>query len=124
MKHLNAADRDALARQLALMKSQALKELRETAPGIDGSSSDGAHDVRSHADEAEIMRQNDVRLAQIEVDRQGLSEIEQPHQHMAEARYGICAGCGEDIPRERLLAQPTAIRCAACQAAGERAQRR
>lgn len=124
MKHLNATDRDTLARQLELMKSQALKELRETAPGIDESSTDDVHDVRSHADEAETIRQNDVRFAEIEVDRQRLSEIEQAQQRMAKGHYGICIDCGEDIPRERLLAQPTAIRCAACQAAGERAQRR
>ena len=69
-------------------------------------------------------RRNDVRFAEIEVDRQRLSEIEQAQQRMAEGRYGICADCGEDIPRERLLAQPMAIRCAACQAAAERSHRR
>jgi len=124
MKHLNATDRDALARQLQRMKSQVLEELRESAPSMQSSSADDAHDVRSHADEAEAERQDDVRFAEIEVDRQRLSEIEQAQQRMAEGRYGICADCGEDIPRERLLAQPMAIRCAACQAAAERSHRR
>lgn len=124
MKHLNATDRDMLARQLELMKSQVLKELRESAPGIHSSSTDDAHEVRSHADEAETERQDDVRFAEIEVDRLRLSEIEQAQQRIAEGRYGICIDCGEDIPRDRLLAQPTAIRCAACQALAEASHRR
>ena len=35
--------------------------------------------------------------------------------------YGVCADCGEDIPAERLQAQPFAIRCTACQERRERA---
>lgn len=29
--------------------------------------------------------------------------------------YGICDGCGEDIPKERLIAVPAALYCVACQ---------
>ena len=124
MRHLNATDRDMLAGQLERMKSQALEELRESAPGTHSSSTDDAHEVRSHADEAETERQDDVRFAEIEVDRLRLSAIEQALQRIAEGRYGTCTDCGEDIPRERLLAQPMAIRCAACQALAETGQRR
>ncbi|WPH23547.1 TraR/DksA family transcriptional regulator [Variovorax paradoxus] len=124
MKHLNATDRDMLARQLELMKSQVLQELRESTPGLQPGSTDDAHEVRSHADEAESERQDDVRFAEIEVDRLRLSEIEQAQQRIAEGRYGLCIDCGEDIPRERLLAQPMAIRCAACQALAEASHRR
>jgi DnaK suppressor protein len=85
---------------------------------------EGAHEVRSHADEAETARLNDVRFAEIEVDRVRLSEIEQAQQRMGDGRYGICVDCGEDIPRERLLARPMAIRCASCQAAAELHRRR
>ena len=123
MKHLAATERDMLARQLELMKSQVLKELRESAPGIQSNSTDDAHDVRSHADEAEAERQDGMRFAEIEIDRQRLGEIEQAQQRMAEGRYGIFIDCGEEIPRERLLAQPMAIRCAACQAVAERGRR-
>ncbi|MDR6427415.1 TraR/DksA family transcriptional regulator [Variovorax beijingensis] len=124
MKHLNASDRDMLARKLEFLKSQALDDLRASAPGVPPAAADDAHEVRSHADEAETERQDDVRFAEIEVDRRRLSEIEQAQQRMSEGRYGICTDCGEDIPRERLLAQPMAIRCAACQAAAERARHR
>ena len=118
MKHLNETDRHALTRQLERMRSQVLDELCGTAPGI--LAGDDVHEVRSHADEAETARQEDVHFAEAEVDRVRLREIEQAMNRLAEGRYGVCMDCGEDIPRERLLAQPTAIRCAACQAAAER----
>jgi DnaK suppressor protein len=33
--------------------------------------------------------------------------------------YGICDECGEEIPRERLVVVPAAIRCAPCQSERE-----
>ena len=124
MKHLNATDRGALARQLELMKTQVLDELREKSPGIQAGSADDAHEVHSNADEAETTRLDDVRFAEAEVDRMRLRGIEQAIQRMAEGSYGTCIDCGEDIPRERLLAQPMAIRCASCQDMAERGHRR
>lgn len=115
MKHLTAADREALALQLGVLKRQVLDELHDAAPHPSGDALAGEHDVHSHADDAEIEQLDDVRFAQIEVDRTRLREIEQAQQRMAEGRYGICIDCGEEIPRERLLAQAMAIRCAACQ---------
>lgn len=38
---------------------------------------------------------------------------------LRDGRYGACADCGESIPVERLLAQPTALRCVRCQALTE-----
>ena len=35
--------------------------------------------------------------------------------------YGCCVDCGEDIARERLLANPAAARCTECQERSERA---
>ena len=124
MKHLNATDRGALARQLELMKTQVLDELREKSPGIQAGSADDAHEVHSNADEAETTRLDDVRFAEAEVDRMRLRGIEQAIQRMAEGSYGTCIDCGEEIPRERLLAQPMAIRCASCQDMAERGHRR
>jgi len=124
MKHLNATDRGALARQLELMKTQVLDELRERSPGIQAASAEDAHEVHSNADEAETTRLDDVRFAEAEVDRMRLRGIEQAIQRMAEGSYGTCIDCGEDIPLERLLAQPMAIRCASCQDMAERGHRR
>ena len=37
-----------------------------------------------------------------------------------EGNYGVCADCGVHIPAARLLAQPAALTCVACQSARER----
>jgi len=98
------------------MRRQVLNELLEAAPNAFAQSSlNASRKVRAWADEAEAEREDDVRLAEIEVERQRLQDIEQAQQRFADGRYGVCAACGEDIPRERLLALPVAIRCAACQ---------
>jgi DnaK suppressor protein len=123
MNHLTAADREALALQLGVLRRQALDELRRTGPSEADSVGD-AHEVHSHADDAEAERLDDVHFAEIEVDRARLHDIEQARQRMADGVYGICIDCDRNIPRERLLAQPTAIRCAACQAVAENRRRR
>ncbi|MDM0116340.1 TraR/DksA family transcriptional regulator [Variovorax sp. J22R133] len=61
--------------------------------------------------------------AEIEIDRQRLHDIEQAEQRLATGRYGLCDECGEEIGRERLLAQPIATRCAACQRVSEKQHR-
>ena len=120
MKHLTEAERKALARQLDAMRRQVLNELIETAPrALAQPSLNAKQEVRTRADEAEAQRQDDVRLAEIEVDRHRLEDIEQALQRLADGRYGVCAACGDEIPHQRLLAQPIAIRCAACQASFE-----
>jgi DnaK suppressor protein len=124
MNQLSAADRKTLAEQLQLMKRRVLDEIRTTTADVETSTRPPSHEVQSHADEAEVERLGDVRFAEIEIDRARLHDIEDAERRIAEGRYGMCMDCGEEIPRERLLAQPTAIRCAACQAAAESRHRR
>ncbi|SDE46872.1 transcriptional regulator, TraR/DksA family [Variovorax sp. CF079] len=124
MKHLTSADLNALAAQLQAMKHSVLDEIRDTAADVEAHLQPQDHEVQSHADEAEAERLGDVRFAEIEIDRARLRDIEQAEQRMSDGRYGICADCGEAIARERLLAQPIAIRCAACQATAELRLRR
>lgn len=119
MKHLTAADREALAEQLRVMKRAVLDEIRGTAVQLDATIESTGAEVRNHADEAADERLDDVRFAEIEIDRTRLHDIEQAEQRMAKGSYGVCADCNEEIPRERLMAQPIAIRCAACQSAAE-----
>lgn len=124
MKHLTDADRNLLADQLRAMKRRALDEIRGASSDVEATLRPQDHEVQSHADEAEVERLGDVRFAEMEIDRARLLDIEQAEQRMADGRYGVCMDCGNAIPRERLLAQPIAIRCAACQTAAESKLRR
>lgn len=62
-------------------------------------------------------------LHEVEVDRNTLLEVEQAQQRLATGLYGLCIDCDEEISLERLLAQATAIRCAACQTKTESKRR-
>jgi DnaK suppressor protein len=116
MNHLNTADRIALAKQLQAMKREVLGELRSRAPHVDSSALSVGSDVHGHADDAELERQQELLYAEIEFDCRRLHDIELAERRLADGRYGVCADCGEEITRSRLLAQPAAIRCANCQA--------
>ncbi|MDM0078610.1 TraR/DksA C4-type zinc finger protein [Variovorax sp. J2P1-59] len=124
MKHLNPPDLEALARQLDVLKRQVLDELQGIDAQVPGGKRPSDREVHSHTDDAEVVRIDDVHFAEIEVDRARLHGIEQAQQRMACGRYGLCIDCGEEIPRDRMLAQPTAIRCAACQNSAEGPRRR
>lgn len=118
--NLTAADRLAPVHRLDTMRRQVLDELLQAGQQtLAQSDLNASQEVHTCADQADAEMEDDIRLAGIEVDRHRLQDIEQARQRLADGRYGVCATCGDDIPRERLLAQPTAIRCAACQATFE-----
>ena len=123
MRHLNPTALEDLARRLQARKREVLHELAAAGAPLQGGVLAGEHEVHSHADDAEAERLDDVRFAEIEVDRNTLFEVEQAQQRLATGLYGLCIDCSEEIPLERLLAQPTAIRCAACQTKAETKRR-
>ena len=43
-----------------------------------------------------------------------LAELDRAEERLRDGGYGICEGCGQAIPVERLQARPTASRCVAC----------
>lgn len=69
--------------------------------------------ARSEADGVEDEQQR-VELAE-------LRDVEAALRRLEEGRFGLCASCAEAIPVERLRANPSALRCTACQAAHEAA---
>jgi len=123
MKHLTPSDLEALTRRLEVLKRKVLDELPCAGVDVESGVPTRGHEVHSHADDAEAERLDDVRFAEIEVDRKTLHDIEQAQQRMAQGLYGVCVDCGDEIPLQRLMAQTTAIRCAACQTQAEGRQR-
>lgn len=57
----------------------------------------------------------DVGEAEVTRDLGELRALETALARVADGTYGVCSDCGEDIPPERLHAQPAAGRCAPCQ---------
>jgi DnaK suppressor protein len=50
-----------------------------------------------------------------------LREVEAALERLHEPEFGLCADCEAEIPFSRLLANPVARRCIACQASAEKA---
>jgi RNA polymerase-binding protein DksA len=67
------------------------------------------------ADEQAIQLENDPVLDALdERGRRQLAEIDAALHRLDEGTYGVCTRCEEAIPRERLMALPTAVTCARC----------
>jgi DnaK suppressor protein len=77
-------------------------------------------EVTGRADIAAADQSTDISDATLECLCRELAQCEGALRRLDEERYGDCVDCGEAIPWPRLLAQPAAERCAACQRALER----
>ena len=98
--------RDALRKALAGDLSL-LKELKGQAGG----------DV---VDIALDSVQDEISSQLAEVESRELARIENALERMREGQYGICEGCGGNIPMARLNALPYATSCIKCQREAER----
>lgn len=99
--------------------------LRELADGAARRQSENAYpmhtgDVPDTGDASVATEQADLRNAQIGRDVGELRQVETALGRIADGSYGFCIDCGQDIPRARLEANPSAERCILCQTARER----
>jgi len=56
----------------------------------------------------------DITVDTLEREHELLGEIEAALERLEEGEFGICQGCGEQIPQRRLEALPWARYCVAC----------
>ncbi len=101
-----------LGRRVALQKALAgdLSSLAELGAHVPGDMVDGAlvsvqHEVSSRLAEGESHK---------------LRQIECALERTREGRFGVCEGCGANIPPARLNALPYATYCITCQREAER----
>ncbi len=79
------------------------------------------------SDELDVARsQTDVEVhaSLIERSEELLKTIDGAMTRLEEGTYGICEGCGDEIPLERLKALPFAIYCVDCQQKNETGRER
>jgi DnaK suppressor protein len=76
--------------------------------------------VTDEADASVADMLSDVDNAELSRDLAELRGLEAARARMDKGSYGTCAECGEDIPFERLSAEPGALRCIACQRVHEK----
>jgi DnaK suppressor protein len=83
-----------------------------------------SHEVVDQKDEAAQRQELELAGAQEQRDIDEVADVEAALRRLDANAYGDCADCGEPIPMQRLFVQPTAKRCAACQALHEAALHR
>ena len=80
---------------------------------------DGTREVFDRKDEADARAQAAIADAEVERDMDELREVRLALQRIGDGSYGVCTCCGADIGAERLMAEPQAARCIACQEQSE-----
>lgn len=72
-------------------------------------------------DDAAAEAETSMDIAYVARDAEELALLDAALERVATGEYGCCVDCGDDIARERLLANPAAARCTECQERSERA---
>lgn len=80
-----------------------------------------ASEVKDLKDDAEKLQRQVVDDVQYARDLAELQDVGDALSRLDAGTYGDCAHCGEAIPAARLMVQPAARLCTACQSALEKA---
>jgi DnaK suppressor protein len=99
-------------------------EVHQASQARQESSPRSSTEVNDQKDVAGRQQLNGVADAQEQRDRDELALVDAALLRLDEGRYGDCRDCGEPISLQRLLVQPAALRCAACQGLHEHAAER
>jgi DnaK suppressor protein len=108
---------DTFEVQLRAMRDELIARLRAQRGGTRGRA-DAAAEARDQTGDQHLRVDEafDLGVALEEREAAELLAIDQALQRIADGSYGLCLQCGAPIPTARLHAQPTAMRCVACQA--------
>jgi len=117
MSHLTKKDRLAIRAALDEQRTKLLRGLKaaleesgqtQYAAVLGKSSGDSA-------DEALAVTLGDLAAARMDHEVRALQAMEAAATRLDSPDFGLCDDCGANIPAARLLANPMATRCVACQ---------
>jgi DnaK suppressor protein len=123
MTLLTAEQLRMLAARLDVLKARSTSDLRAAHAAALADADARRGELQDRADQAEAGRAEDVRRAEARIDAAALADEAAARRRLRDGTYGWCRDCGQSIAFERLLAQPTALCCAACEGQRERAIR-
>ena len=116
---LSTGQRALLRAELEGRQRELTQRLREHLSGL----SRADHMVELREQDADDVPQREgergLDVAMSDLETQELARVEDALRRLDGERYGLCVDCGEEIPFQRLKAEPWALRCVACQARRE-----
>ena len=122
MDPLTAKELDTLRRRLTERRQVLRTEVQEQLANSDDPRVAGLKDQLAETEDwvlADIL--GDLDIAMVTRDTAELHEVDAALIGLADGSYGTCRTCSEPIGWPRLNANPTALRCIACQEAFEHA---
>ena len=106
--------------QLRQLLAERALQLEQEIAAKQSRTAELGREVSDRKDEAESQLAGEIDGAEIRRDLQELREIAAARERIVDGSYGRCVDCDASIDEARLLAQPTAARCLACQSIAER----
>lgn len=114
---------DTFAQQLRQMRADVLAQLRGQRGGAVSRAEAAAQAREQQSDDwAKADAERDLSIALEERESAELVAIDEALKRVADGSFGLCVDCGVEIGTARLHANPTAMRCVACQEKREKAQ--
>ena len=117
--HLSASQRALLRAELEGRQ----RELTERLRAHQGGQARTEHMIEVREQDADDVPQREgergLDMAMSDLETQELGLIVEALRRLDADRYGLCVDCVEEIPFDRLKAEPWALRCVACQARRE-----
>jgi DnaK suppressor protein len=116
LSHLTPSELETLGTALRARRAELLGHVRTRLHGNDATDTLAfVNRLEETGDwvHADIELDNDIALLDHEL--VALCEVDTALARLAAGQAGLCAACEEAIPAERLLANPTATTCLACQ---------
>ncbi len=113
---IDAVRRSLLARAKVL-RGEISEKLGEAAEDAGGMNVGG-----DYGDQAFASGESSLHLAEAGRDVAELRAIDAALGAIEAGDYGKCVSCGDEIPAQRLEAQPLALRCIVCQERAERGE--
>jgi len=113
---LSDKQRTALKQAIDARHEELLAEVREDVSRTRGDARPvQPGDVLEPAERASTEQTVQTDIAELLLDLDQLSQIQAARRRFEAGEFGHCVDCGQDIPYERLQAQPAALRCLDCQ---------
>jgi len=113
---MNTPISDTFGQQLQHMRSELLAQVRAQRGGKVGRAEAAADAREQQSDDwAQADAERDLSVALEERESAELVAIDEALKRVADGSFGLCLDCGVSIPTARLHANPTALRCVACQ---------